>query len=712
MPRFREVKNNYSSGELDPKMLGRVDNKHYFNGAEVMRNVLSLPQGGWRVRPGLEYCAEIVGLDFRAIPFQKSIDQAYLVVLTTGAFHIFKAGALQVSVTGQPWLVDDLAELTWTQSLDTLLIFHDRFRPRAIQRQGDDVTWGAFQWVLKNVPRFDFGDTAYSNGVDEVQSVAFDGESWADGDPFTLSLGGEETSTIEYSPVAATLAANIQTALRDLSITSATGITAAGGTGFGILTIDVTLGGDEGGRPWGAMAAVVKAPALQYQDVDLIKTQQRYITVTVETKGDYPGEDVWSDARGWPGCGVFWQGRLWMAGSRSRPKTVWGSRAGDEEDFNSKENAPDYGINATADGEDVPRIHQVFVGRHLQFFASTAEFYVPKSESEPITPANFSLRRTTARGCKRGVPVFDNEGGTIFVQASREADTFGYRAGVTLREFIFSDGEQAYQANNMSLLASHLIRDPVRVAVRRATTIDDCDYDLLVNADGTMTWFCTLRAQEVNAFTLALTDGKFLDVGVVGETIYVVVERTVQGTIKRFLERFVDGLYVDSGKTGGAASSVAVPHLAGETVSLRLDGNWQQDQVVPLTGTLTFPRASATSYQVGLPWPVVDEATSYVYCVADLPIAADLADGPVMGRKRRIVELTVNLLETETLVVNGNRIIGRQFGDGLLDQPVSAITGERRKRGLSGWNNGGRVKIGDTRPGPVTVLALAKSVGV
>ena len=54
-----EVQTNFTSGALDPNLKGRIDVKHYYNGAEVMRNVSVSPQGGFSMREGLEWLDEL-----------------------------------------------------------------------------------------------------------------------------------------------------------------------------------------------------------------------------------------------------------------------------------------------------------------------------------------------------------------------------------------------------------------------------------------------------------------------------------------------------------------------------------------------------------------------------------------------------------------------------------------------------------------------------
>ncbi len=52
-------------------------------------------------------------------------------------------------------------------------------------------------------------------------------------------------------------------------------------------------------------------------------------------------EAVWSAARGWPRSVFLHQGRLYFGGSRSRPQTIWGSRANGFFDFASTDDALD-----------------------------------------------------------------------------------------------------------------------------------------------------------------------------------------------------------------------------------------------------------------------------------------------------------------------------------------------------------------------------------
>lgn len=54
------VKNNCTSGELDPLLHSRADIKQWANGLRTARNVRLLPQGGFRRREGSEFLQELL----------------------------------------------------------------------------------------------------------------------------------------------------------------------------------------------------------------------------------------------------------------------------------------------------------------------------------------------------------------------------------------------------------------------------------------------------------------------------------------------------------------------------------------------------------------------------------------------------------------------------------------------------------------------------
>src|SRR5690606_26707087 len=691
MATLKQMKTNFVAGEIDPLMIARPDIKHYHNGAKKMRNVVAIPQGGFRTRPGSRYLHQVAAGKVRMASFQYTSDEAYLFVFTHNLLTIFYDDVV-VATLVTPYSNNHLtsqfrangelisAGINWTQSLDQFIVYHESVKPRIIKRGGSHSAWTIEEAEFDNMPRVDFG-AVYTNGVDEVQKIEFpqrDGSNWVGGETFVLILEDEETEPIEAiwtSTSSGTMAANMQSALRGLPTVFGDDITVVAGNNsvFPDQTeFTVTFGGRDGQRPWGA---------LNYRIISAIEVPS--ISIVVTTRGERPGEDALSDVRGWPRCGTFFQGRHWMAGSRSLPNTVWATRAATDWDLNDKRSTDDYGFMYSADTDDVPVFLNIYPGRHLQLFSSSGEFYIPVSDREGVTPKNMVLRRTSSRGSKAGLRVVEVDGATAFVQAG----------GKALREFIFADTEQAYQSNSISLLASHLMRDPVSLSMRRATSTDSSDLMFMPNADGTMSVFCTLRTQEVNAMALWETNGLYRDACVVYDDVYIAIERVIDGQTVLCIEALEDDLPVDCGVRLGAGSTATLAWLPNTEVEIVLDGAVQPAQMTGSGGMVVYDREAESEALIGLGWPDVEPERypGWRWLVETLPIDAELQDGTMFGRKRRIVWVAFRMHETNGLIVNGSRVAMRRYGGQLLDRPNPRVSDTRTLKGLLGWDYEGKV---------------------
>ncbi len=714
MATLKQLKTNFVAGEIDPLMIARPDIKHYHNGARKMRNVVTIPQGGFTTRPGSRYMYDIAADKVRMAAFQYTTDEAYLIVFTHATITIFYSGELVAQLPspyGDQHIVSYFRSngemissgLNWTQTLDQLVIYHEAIRPHILKRGNSHADWTLTAATFDNMPRVDFG-AVYTNGVDEVQKLNFifrtgSGATWLNGDTFVLILEDEETEPIEhpgYDGSASVLADRIQAALRDLPNVFGSDITVvAENPSAEVQDTDfiVTFGGRDGGRPWGAM---------NYRLISTTETPALSIVVT--TRGERPGEDALSDLRGWPRCGVFFQGRHWMAGSKSLPNFVWATRVATDWDLNDKRQTDDYGFMYSADTDDVPAFLNIYPGRHLQLFSTAGEFYVPVSDREGVTPLNMVLRRTSSRGSKAGLRVCEVDGATAFVQAG----------GKALREFIYADTEAAYQANSISLLASHLMLDPLSLSLRRATSTDSADLMFMPNGDGSMSVFCTLRTQEVNAMALWLTYGGYKDACPVYDDVYVAVERVIDNQTRLFIEVLDETISVDCAIIQGASSTATLPWLPNTNVSIVLDDAVQKDIVTDANGLVTFDRPAEQRAVIGLPWPEVDPDNhpGYRWLVETLPVDAELQDGTMFGRKRRIVWVAFRMDNTNGLMVNGSRVAMRRYGGMLLDRPNPRVSDTRVLKGLLGWDYEGKVTFGETEPTQATVLALSWAVSV
>lgn len=653
MPRLRTIQNSMTAGELDPLLRGRTDIKHYFSGLDKARNVFLLPQGGARRRAGFDFIDTLPTVvatgalsESRCVPFVFSTTQSYRMIFCDLKILVYLEKTLVATITS-PYGTADMAGINWTQSLDTMYIFHAGFAPYSLVRGGDHATWTLAILALDSAPRYQF--TAASSN------------------PATTLTPSAVTGTVNLT---------------------------AGAAVFSAPNVGQYVNGN-GGR----------ARIVSFTSTTVVKAYMEtpFFDTTAIASGDWDletgYEDAWSATRGWPISGSFHQGRLVIGGARDLPMTMWLSKVNDFTNFDLGTNLDDEGIAVTLASDDVAAIRQVYSGRHLQIFTSSAEFFVPSTAA--ITPNSIEIRRTTNFGAAEGLRVWNVDGATIFVN----------RTGGAIREFLFVDTEQAYHAESLSLLASHLVVTPVDTAFRKSTSTEDADYLLVINSDGTMGVMNTLRTQNITGWSLVETQGLIKSVGVELDTMYFVVERTINGTAVMHIEYFDNANALDASTviTAGLPTDTftGLDHLNGETVEVIADGN-RLTPVLVSGGSATIERDAETSVEFGIRF----KATGDDYTIKTMPIERELQDGTMIGRKKRVVEVTLDVNSTKSMKVNNNRIAFRQLGEDLLDSSTPSFTGQKVIEGLLGWSDEAQIEIGDDVPLPATINSLAYKVAV
>jgi len=400
-------------------------------------------------------------------------------------------------------------------------------------------------------------------------------------------------------------------------------------------------------------------------------------------------EQSYSSVRGWPLSVCFHQDRMVIGGSRDLPNRLWLSKSSDLFNFDLGEGLDDEGIEFAILSDQVNAIRAVFSGRHLQIFTSGAEWM---ATGDPMTPGNLQLHRQTQVGSPidRTVPPRDVDGATLFVP----------RTGPELREFLFADVEQAYQATDLAMLAQHLIKTP-----------GDQDFDKsarlfhMVMNDGTLGTLTIYRAEQVNAWTLQQTSGSFLSVCVAGEETYVLVER-VSGI---FIEAFDSSLSADSGLNGTSAAPKTtwsgLDHLEGETLKVVADGAVAADADVS-GGSITLAEAAST----------VSLGLGFDHEIEPLPPFIQSSRGGTQGGRVRLVSLTLRLKDTATLSLDTGRglkeVPFKRFGAQVLDSSPPSFTGDMKIRAL-GWKKDGTDPlwtIKQSTPLPFTLLSVSTEI--
>lgn len=397
-------------------------------------------------------------------------------------------------------------------------------------------------------------------------------------------------------------------------------------------------------------------------------------------------EAAFSPVRGYPATVAFHQNRLVIGGSRDLPHRMWFSRTGDLFNFDKGTGLDDEAIEFAILSDQINAIRGIFSGRHLQVFTSGAEWMVTGA---PLTPTTVQITRQTRIGSlvSRHVPPVTVDGATLFTA----------RNGREIREFIYTDVEQAYQSTDLALVSRHLIVNPV-----------DQDYDPLrrllfvVREDGKFLTLTVYRAEAVAAWTLHETGGAVRSVAVASDAVWMLVERGGAFSIEQLDDTLTLDAALSGESTAGASVWSGLDHLEDQSVTIIADGIVIGSKTVQ-GGSVTLD-APAKTVQIGLP---------FTHIVEPLPPAAGAS-----SRRVRLVEAAFRLEQTAALRVDFGRgprdIPLRELESGapLLDAPAPLISRDVRVRAL-GWSQDGSKplwRIEQDTPLPFTLLAVAMEV--
>ena len=422
------------------------------------------------------------------------------------------------------------------------------------------------------------------------------------------------------------------------------------------------------------------------------------ITITKIANGSPRKEPVWSANRGYPKTGCFFEGRLVLGGTKSKTASVFFSKSGSFFDYEIDDGADDEGIFATISSRKLNDIIDVYPGRNLQIFTSGAEFSVT---STPVTPTSVGITPQTNHGASY-IEVVDVDGSTIFVD----------RHGKTIYDFVYSFNEDAYIANDRSVLSSHLIKQPTDMAMLSGTTSEDANWLFIPNADGSVTVLNTLREQDINGFTqwISADSGFITNATVVDDQLYMIDKRTINGNIEYHIERWSfdhmmdDSIIFNPGPMDTQLTGLG--YLEGKTVQILADGVVLTERtVVGGQVVLTSEELGYTSIEVGLNFPVE---------VKGMPLNTNIGSGENQMRIKRIVRMNIRVYQSYGYYVDGQPVPIRDFGD-ASDSPLN--TSPHLKTGIIedvlntiGWTRDTMPSITAPDPTPVHIQMIEYEV--
>lgn len=725
MQKLRVPINSFQFGEVSGSLLMRTDSPVYASSAQSLQNMIVMSEGSVKKRDGLKHLYNYTDITFdpdhpaqsHLFAFRFSDDEQYIISIEASkirCFHLELDGdvtlvdtvTLDTNGNALPFNQDYLNQYTTAQYGDVMFICHPLFMPRMLIRTSltsFEVTPFSFDERLDGTLVFQPYTAFQSNG--------------ATLDPSATTGTGVTLTVSEDYWVADHVGTIIRYHESEIEITSITSPTVAVGnivdtlrirlsvlnplrTSDGSSTVEVTH--LQHGYSGGEVVVIEDASAVGGINTGnlngtrtvagIIDENTWYFTAggaasSAEDGGGYVklqthaptadwSEQSFSAVRGYPAAVAFHENRLCYAGTLAQPDAIWMSQIGSFFNFDVGDAEDTDSIALVAATGTVNEIRYMISNRDLQIFGASGELYIPTYLNQAITPTNAQIRLQTPYGCEFTQPV-SVDGATLFVQ----------NGGTVVREYLYTDGEDAYTATAVSTIASHLIVSPRCMTVAHGGFGTPESYALMSNGNGDVAAFNSNRAERRASWTRFTTAGSFCSICAIHGRIFTNVWGEdgsmhlceFDGQIG--LDRYVTGVANGSGEV-----TVSSAFENGDTVSIvSNDGLSYLGSQTVSGGVVTIAGGSGNTYHVGIPFTAE---------VVTNPIDATMGGGPATGSIRGVGSAVLDLVNTASVKVNG------------YSKSITApISGKHEFRVL-GYNRDPQVTVQQGEPLPMQVNGL------
>jgi len=446
-------------------------------------------------------------------------------------------------------------------------------------------------------------------------------------------------------------------------------------------------------------------------------------------------EGAWSERRGYPSAVALHEGRLAHAGNAN----IWMSVSDDYEKFDDEVEGESAPIARTLGSGPVNTVQYLLSLLRLIAGTTGNEIAVKASSlDETLTSTNSAASAFSSQGsASLRAMKLDNKG--LFVQRSQKR-LYMYGFGVS------NESLNDYESTELTILAPDILSSGVvSIAIQRQPdTRIHC-----VLADGTVAILTYEPQEEVLAWSKWVTDTgtnsavekAMVLPGEEEDSVYYHVRRTINGTTKRFLEKWAlesecqgdTGLSwlvdcaVSNTDTGSSLTiSNFAPHLAGQTIAAWANDTGQGNSIGrDLTPDDTGGDQQLLSLDTGGDLTLNDSLPKHV--VGGLPYRADFkstklayaAQGSTaMTMKKRIDRLALVLHQTH----NNALFVGGDTGhldpmprvtDEGATVDANMIYAEYDKFGFpfdGDWDEDSRLYIRAKAPRPATIMAALPRV--
>lgn len=680
---------SFTGGEISPHIYARIDLARYQNSVKTMRNFYVHEYGGASNRPGTCYIDDCADHDYqsRLIPFSFNTQQNYVLEFSENIMRIIKDGGLVVYPSGHasegqivqitaPYAAADLPLLKMAQSADIMTLCHPNYPVYELSRT-DHHEWS-------------FDAVSFVPSIDTPSSVSVTASGGGTGTTYKYKVtavaenGEESLASSEVSCINTYVLDGSPSTYNTISWSAVTGASK-----YNIYRYD-----DYSGYVYGFLSST---EATSFQDNGPIAPD--VADGPPESRNPFSGADTY------PSCAAYYKQRLCFGRSNNYPQRVWMTQTGNYKNMNiSRPGRADDSIDYNFDSNQVNDIRHIIPLKDLLILTSGGE-WVMSTGGQAVAADTIDFIHESVNGSSH-IPPLTIQNSVLYINET----------GKTIRDLFYRFEDDGYSGEDLTIFSRHLFEKNTL----KEWTFQKTPYNIIwvIRDDGKLLGLTYNRSHQVWGWHHHDTqNGAFESLCSITENgesvLYVTVKRTINGSEKRYIEKFAsrfesditDLIFMDSALSynGSATDSFSgLDHLEGESVSILADGNVHPPQTV--TGGSITLQYEAEKVHIGLP------------ITADLE-TLDLhsVNGAEFGEKRSSHKVTLSVKDTRGLWLGHSESDLFEYKQREQNHGYYAIpqmSDDIHIFTLPSWQNKGRIFIRQSDPLPATILAITPDINI
>lgn len=480
--------------------------------------------------------------------------------VNSSSFGTYTSGGTSKRVyeISSPYLEADLPAVKFIQSADVVTLTHPDYEVRELSRTGDT------SWTLATVT-FEPGQ-----GYPATVNVTVVGTSGSTTYNYKVTAVNDETFEESLTgPVA-------QTTTGNATLTTAN---------YNLVTWS-----DAGTNQYnvyryynGVYSLIAIVTGLSYQDNG---------TAEPDPSINPPNaRNPFQNVNEYPSCCTYFQQRLFFANQNQNTEAIFGSKISAFKNFTQSLNlVDDDAVTFAMTGRQVNSVNHLLDLGSLLIFTDSGEWVSQGNASGIITPTEVNIKQYSYNGSHENLSPLVISNSAIYVQ----------KDGSIVRDLGYNYQVDGYSGNDLTIFSNHLLEGFSIVDWAYAKSPNSIVW--AVRDDGVLLGLTYLKEQEMLGWHRHdFQDNTYCEnICTVPEgqesSVYIVINRIVDGVEKRYIERFSSRFFTDIKDAKFVDSSLSYDGRNTGSTTMTLTGSgWTYNDTL----TLTASAASFSSTDVG-----------------------------------------------------------------------------------------------------------------